>query len=1386
MPAGNEIPADFCTRKAQKLERIFRLTGSEGRSQNCVLLNRNNWLYQALKGLSRAWGLNRKSTGREKNLADGGMLMKHFSGIRPTASLLAIVVAALLLGSSALYGQATGNVTGVVHDTTGASVPKAAVVLTNQETGEKRTTTSNGDGAFAFAGVAPGTSYKFIVTAPNFQPWESQSFAVRAGDQLGWNTDIKLQVGSATAAVTVEAQVDTNLAALDTGERSDVITAKDLNNLTVVGRDAGELVRMLPGYAMSTGNQGLFNRPGYDSAVVGLSGPTGSYSPNGGGPTAVAVLTDGVSLTDIATNSGSIQSTDIDMVSEIKLYNSSFSAAMAKGPAVMAATSKTGGAAFHGEAYFVGRDALFNSNDWYDNYLRQSRPDGRYLYPGGNIGGPILLPFTSFNRNRDKMFFWAGFEYLNQIFEANHQAISSWVPTMAERQGDFSPASLDAQLCGARPDGAANPNAIQTMCNANSYLPDGTLVQNYNAQPYANSSGVALVNWFPLPNADPFTNPFGYNYIQQVSQTQNGSIFHSTLSYDIDEKDKLFLFYGLQREVDQDPVALNNYFPNNAMPDPGDVSTGDVSNILSARYTRLWTTLTNEFIAAMSFVSLPGKMNDPLAVQRFNMNAYNCLNASLRATGSCGSAGLGNFDYLGMYKNGGDYSVPAIGGNNGGGYPFLLMPGGFYNNQIRTKKVDPILQDNVSWQKKNHFFEFGVYWETGTYNGVADSASAPQGEYTFDPGNGYFEYSQAPFQSAQYVSCENPNTAGTQRNSGANYLGSCFNPVAMIYEGYADSYQQTNFTPTVDMRYMTVAGFINDQWRLRNVTLNLGARIEHLGPWTDKHNNGLATFSDSLYNQQCSGYTRNCTSLNMPGITWYSQKTGVSNSVNSPQEVYFTPRAGVAWNVFGKSKFVLRGGGGVYRNQEQFNPYSLAAATAQGYKTSVLEGTLTYNLIDSQSPLNPPDFTAYTLSPTDTNRPIYYEYNFGIDYSAPFHSMMEVAYVGSHDINLGSYNTSNGYNSASNLNIICGIESGCPKNQNPNNEQNNLFTVALGSLPASMTIIQNPSGGISSLNTPEVDFFRPYPFYENVYQLKHNFYANYNSVQALWNKQAGMLTFGANYTFAKNLATASSYNNNIVDPVNLRNDYNPVSYDRTQTFNIHYFLNLGQRYKGGNRVFSEAANGWMVSGVSQVMSGFPLASENGENFSFGYGAILPVQTAYQNQSSPQSDPQCSSQYGIPANSQGQYFCVTQMNPTVWLGTPDVQLMPTVVGNVTGGPKAHQFVNPLGFGLPLPESNGTLRLPYLHGPAYLDHDVTLMKNFSTGEGKTLQLRVAAFNVFNHPLVSFNNENTNNLTLAFQNATAGKALTQNVLTYQNFGVADIKVGNRLMEMEAKFTF
>jgi len=298
-------------------------------------------------------------------------MMETFARIRLTVTSLVLFVTVLLLAPTVLFAQqATGNVTGVVADASEAVIPKAAVTLTDGNTGIKRSTVSNSIGAFAFASVVPSRTYTIEVRMDGFRTWQSQPFAVRPGDQLSF-TDIRMSVGDTIASVTVEAQVDSQIATLNTGERSDIITAKDLETLTVVGRDATELIRMLPGYSMSTGDQGLFNRPGYNTAVVGLSGPTGAFSANGAGPTGIQIVQDGVALTDIATNSGSVQQTNAEMVSEMKANSSSFGAQSAKGPAVITSTTKAGGDHFHGEAYFIARDTILNSNDWLDNYLRQ-------------------------------------------------------------------------------------------------------------------------------------------------------------------------------------------------------------------------------------------------------------------------------------------------------------------------------------------------------------------------------------------------------------------------------------------------------------------------------------------------------------------------------------------------------------------------------------------------------------------------------------------------------------------------------------------------------------------------------------------------------------------------------------------------------------------------------------------------------------------------------------------------------------------------------------------------------------------------------------------------------------------------------------------------------
>ncbi len=1315
--------------------------------------------------------------------------MKKLAGIESVAAWLCVVVMGLVLCSSRAGAQVTtGTVSGIVRDSTGAVVAKATVVLKNLDNNSERKSTSNGSGSFTIAAVPNALQYQVTVSMPGFDSWQSQPFPMRPGDLVNF-TDVKLIVGSVEAQVTVESVTTQDLKPLDTPERSDVITATDLQTLAIEGRDATELIRFLPGFALVS--PGLNNQAPNDAVVGVSSASTGSYSSNGTGVTGIATILDGVSLTDIASNSGTTQTINAEMVSEIKVSSSNFGAEFAHGPTIINATTKSGGSKYHGSGYLYARDTVLNANDWYNNNLRVSRPDGRYLFPGGTIGGPLWIPHTRLSRSNTKLFFFAGYEYYNQLYSP--ETLGAWVPTMAERNGDFSVASLNAQLCGARPDGLVNPNAIQPMCNAENFLPNGTSVQNGNLAGMGNPSGIALQNWLALPNADPFTNTSGYNYIKAVVQQQNGSMFHTRVDYSINDSNKLSATYGLQKQITQDPVAYG-YAPSNSTLFPGAVTSGDISNIIAVDYVHVFTpNFTNEFNAALSLISTPGNEGNPAAAGRFTLNAYNCSDPSLRASGSCGSQGKGNFNYLGEFKNAGDYSVPALADYSELGYSNVLMPGGFYNNQVHVKKEVPDVQDAVTYVHGHHTFKGGVYYEKGIYNGLADFGAYPQGQYTFNPGNNYYDYNGPVGGAAQFVGCQNPSPLGNSRNSGASYLGACINPNALMYLGYADSFTQTNFSPSVDMQYTTVAAFANDNWKLNHVTLQLGARVEHLGPWVDRHNNGLATFSPTLYNSQCAG--RVCGSANDPGITWHGIDASVSNSVNGPNFLYISPRLGMAWDIFGRGNTVLRGGWGIYRHEEEFQPYALAASTAQGYKTTYQQGQESFDAVDRQSPTNPADFSVYTISKNDTVRPVYYEYNGAIsqrlDSSRFSHfkmqSLLEVAFVGNTSTDLSSYNNqASGYNGASDLNLIPA----------------GFFFTPQGNLQnlANSTTVSSSFDSVGGLTTPQIDYFRTYPFYQHLYTLKHDYYANYNSLQVSWNGKSGPVQFGANYTFAKELATAASYNNVIPDPMNLRNEYNPVPYDRTHVFNVHYLIDLGKRYHGDSRLFGLAMNGWQISGISTAQSGPPLASLEGENFGFGYGAIQPVQVYTPQQESKEAEATCEGIYGIPADKNGNHFCVNNVNSTVWLGTPDYQLLPTLACNPASGLKKNQFVNPTCFGIPQPggpsigtfalsgnpTGQGQYRMPYIHGPGFSRHDVTVLKNLAIGDHGNVQLRLAAFNFLNNPQTSFNNNDQSNLQLAFQGATVGKPLAVQNLTHPNFGIANVKYGARNLELSAKYTF
>ena len=124
------------------------------------------------------------------------------------------------------------------------------------------------------------------------------------------------------------------------------------------------------------------------------------------------------------------------MVSEVKVQASNYAAEFGSAGVQVNAITKGGSSEFHGTLYDYIRDYHFQANDRSNTYTDTPRPKSQFQYPGGNLSGPILIPGTGFNKNRDKAFFFLGIEVQRQqVDNGSNLAVT---PTAAMRNGDFS------------------------------------------------------------------------------------------------------------------------------------------------------------------------------------------------------------------------------------------------------------------------------------------------------------------------------------------------------------------------------------------------------------------------------------------------------------------------------------------------------------------------------------------------------------------------------------------------------------------------------------------------------------------------------------------------------------------------------------------------------------------------------------------------------------------------------------------------------------------------------------------------------------------------------------------------------------------------------------
>ncbi len=789
-----------------------------------------------------------------------------------------------------------------------------------------------------------------------------------------------------------------------------------------------------------------------------------------------------------------------------------------------------------------------------------------------------------------------------------------------------------------------------------------------------NPIGLAALNLYPLPNANPAQNN-GNNYIYSTTHSDQMYQIRPRIDWSISDSTKLFVSYNHQSEVNHDNSTLW-WGTGPAVPYPSSQQEPNTSDSISVNLTKVFSpTLTNELVFTYTNLYVAFQYTNPAKIDAATLGvAYkHIFNDTLNTQ-------------LPVYTGWSD------------GIANIINPSGYEkNNTLYADKWLPTLGDNVSKVWGTHTAKFGFYWERTKNQQPSDS----------------------------YVNGEQVYSNWGQASTGNAY--------ADMLTGIMSQYAESNFDPTIAMHYSSVAFFAQDSWKVsRRLTLDYGLRLDHLGPWVDDQGVGAGVFLPSQYVPGDSG-------TQLDGFAWNKIDKSVPLSGTKGRLLFYNPRFGAAWDIFGTGKTVLRGGFGMYRFHDEQNVQASALGLAAGSytytpNTPANNAPTTFAYIASLPAAGVAPGGVKTLDLTDTQQPLTTSYSFTVSQRMPWTSTAEFSYVGNKSTYLN--NASNG--TYGNINAI---------------QYGALFNV-----PGIFGTQSNPA--LSPVGTGSSSY-NPYTQYGQIYQQEHNQHSNYNAFQASWNKQSGHANWLANYTFSKALGIrGENSSNGVGDPLDANLNYGVLPNDRTHIFNIAYVYQMGQIYKQGNWFLKGVVNGWQISGTTQAQSGSPLQAVSSSNFNFsGFlapGTVLPGGNVV---------PSNNSAYGTSSD--------------IINGTPYISVQPVLTCDPSKNLAKNQYINGSCFAAPTPGHNGSYVMPYIKGPAFFNSDLSLFKNFQMGEVKKIQFRVSAFNFLNHPLPSFNpaGGDTNlNLTLN----SAGK------LASNTFGYANYQNGNRTVQFVFKFFF
>ena len=438
--------------------------------------------------------------------------------IRRNAFLVPFATISLAAGV-AMAQSTSGDLVGTVKDATGALLPGAKIMVTNEDTKVSTSVTAGGSGEFRVSNLLPG-SYDLTVSSAGFQTYTLTGIAVDLNKTA--TSNVTLSIGSSQ---TVEVSAESGVV-LDTTSTnlSQTFGTEEIANLPTASVGLGVLnVSLLSPGVASSGGLG-----------IGVGPSVGGQRPRNNNFTI-----EGIDNND-KSNTGPLLYIPNDAVGNFTLITNQFSPEFGHSSGGQFNTTVISGTnKFHGKLYeyFQNRD-LDAATGTAGGKLPLARYDNnRY---GAQLGGPIF---------HDKLFFFANYERSTENHSLNTILCTPTAAGLAQLQSLAGPYGFSqnnlTQYLAAIP--AANLNGgAQVDDTTDAACGDGPGLQSTTVTNQAGTASTAI--------------PFG-NYQATAPLLTSFYGLTTSVDYTVSQKDSLRVRYIYNHNGSTDDAAsLPSFF----------------------------------------------------------------------------------------------------------------------------------------------------------------------------------------------------------------------------------------------------------------------------------------------------------------------------------------------------------------------------------------------------------------------------------------------------------------------------------------------------------------------------------------------------------------------------------------------------------------------------------------------------------------------------------------------------------------------------------------------------------------------------------------------------------------------------------------------------------